>query len=78
MDYLLGSFYILKNKIWYWDFFRSVPRIEAKLPWYRQYGYFYSSSFPGYELGQGQFNINEKITITGYDNINGTYIFKNG
>lgn len=44
MDYLFGSFYILKNKIWNFDFFKNIPRIEPKLPWYRQYGYFYSES----------------------------------
>ncbi len=42
MDYIFGSFYILKNKLWYLDFFKSIPRIEPKLPWYRQYSYFYS------------------------------------
>jgi protein-tyrosine phosphatase len=44
MDYIIGSYYILKNKFWFFDFFTSVPRIEPKLPWYRQYGYFYSES----------------------------------
>ncbi len=46
MDYIFGSYYILKNKFWFFDFLkkRTTQRIEPKLPWYRQYGYFYSES----------------------------------
>lgn len=46
MNYILGSFFILKNKIEYWGNSGSgeVPRVEPILPWYRQYGYFFSDS----------------------------------
>jgi protein-tyrosine phosphatase len=72
MDYIFGSFYILKNKLWFLDFFKPIPRIEPKLPWYTQYGYFYSesnqiidnlylgSSFNAYLLSE---LTNKKITV---------------
>jgi protein-tyrosine phosphatase len=44
MDYIFGSFYILKNKFWVLDVFKNTKRIKPKLPWYRQYIYFYSES----------------------------------
>jgi protein-tyrosine phosphatase len=44
MDYIFGSFYILKNKIWVLDFSKNTVRIKPKLPWYRKYIYFYSES----------------------------------
>lgn len=42
IKYIIATFYIFKNKIYYLDLFRNVPRIEPKLPLYRQLGYFYS------------------------------------
>jgi protein-tyrosine phosphatase len=47
MDYIFGSFYILKNKVYNFDLEKStqiVPRMEPVLPWYKQYSYFYSTS----------------------------------
>lgn len=77
MDYIFGSFYILKNKLWFLDFFKSTPRIQPKLPWYTQYGYFYSeanqiinnlhlgSSFNAYSLSElSNKKINVVINVT--------------
>jgi protein-tyrosine phosphatase len=77
MDYIFGSFYILKNKLWHLDLIKSTPRIEPKLPWYTQYSYFYSeadeiiehlylgSSFNAYSLTDiKNKNINVILNIT--------------
>lgn len=70
MDYIFGSFYILKNKVYNFDFGKNtqiVPRMEPMLPWYKQYSYFYSTSnqiIDGLFLGSS-FNaycLNELIT----------------
>lgn len=76
MDYIFGSLYILKNKLWYVDF-NSVPRIGPKLSWYEQYKYFYSesneiinnlylgSSFNAYSINElADKNINVIINVT--------------
>lgn len=76
MDYIFGSLYILKSKLWYIDF-NSVPRIRPKLPWYEQYKYFYSesneiinnlylgSSFNAYSINElTNKNINVIINVT--------------
>jgi hypothetical protein len=44
MDYVLGSYHIFKNKIISTNYKKSVDRIEAPVPWYRQYLYFYLPS----------------------------------
>lgn len=81
MNYIYGSYYILKNKLYDFNFFgEKVPRIEPSMPWYKQYSYFYSksneiikglylgSSFNAYNLQELQYNnINVIINIT--DNI---------
>ncbi len=78
MDYLYGTFYILKNKIYNLGIFsKNVPRIEPKMPLYRQYSYFYSepnqiidglylgSSYNAYDIKQiNNKNINVIINIT--------------
>lgn len=77
MNYLLGSYYIFKNKFFSLGFTGDVPRIEPKLPWYRQYSYFYSpstkiinglylgSSYNAYDLDHlTSNNINVIINIT--------------
>ncbi len=74
MNYLWGSYYIFKNKISNWGYSNDVPRIEPKLPWYRQYAHFYSpaskivnglylgSSFNAYDINQLNLN-NIKVII---------------
>ena len=44
MDYIFGSFHIFKNKFWVLDPFKNTKRTNPKIPWYRQYKYFYSES----------------------------------
>ena len=81
MNYVYGSYYILKNKLYDLNFFgKKVPRIEPNMPWYKQYSYFYSqsneiikglylgSSFNAYNIDELNLNkINVIINIT--DNI---------
>jgi protein-tyrosine phosphatase len=45
MDYIIGTFYILKNKLCFFNIFENIqiPRIKSILPWYVQYMYFYSA-----------------------------------
>lgn len=77
MKYIVGSLYILKNKLYHMDFFTSVPRIEPKLPWYRQYSWFYyspteiinnlylGSSFNAFDIEElNNKNINTIINVT--------------
>ena len=45
MNYLFGSYYIIKNKLINYSFTKyDIPRIQPKMPWYRQYSYFYYPS----------------------------------
>ena len=45
MDYVYGSYYIIKNKLYNFDIFsKNTPRIKPKISWYKRYSYFYSSS----------------------------------
>jgi protein-tyrosine phosphatase len=77
MNYLLGTFRILKNKIFSTDYFTHISRIEPSIPWYQQYMYFYSpcqeivsnlylgSSFNAYNLNElKKNNINVIINIS--------------
>jgi hypothetical protein len=49
-NYIFGSFYIFKNKLLNWTYTNDIPRIEPKMPWYRQYSYFYA---PGNRIMNG-------------------------
>ena len=81
MNYIYGSYYILKNKLYDLSIFgEKVPRTEPSMPWYKQYSYFYSqsneiikglylgSSFNAYNLNELQ-NNNIKVIINITDNI---------
>jgi len=42
INLILGTFYIFKNKMYNRTYTNDIPRIEPKMPWYRQYSYFYA------------------------------------
>ncbi len=77
MEYIIGSLYILKNKLVNFNVSKKVPRIEPIMPWYYQYSYFYSeptlvsnrlylgSSFNAYNINHiKNNNINVIINVT--------------
>ena len=85
MNYIYGSYHILKNKIYDLSLFgEKIPRIEPSMPWYKQYSYFYSqsneiieglylgSSFNAYNFDELQKN-NIKVIINVTDNIDNYY-----